>query len=136
MRFQELFKTVEPPPGGLEKLRSRLDEEETKRFPLLMRISYAGAALVVALALLLLVSRPFTRAPEEKPFNELLARSTDPSLVRYGVKEAPEAAVSIRRENRGRMAVMEMPVESDEVIFYWVVTLSPPEDEEDPEQTS
>lgn len=134
MEFKDLFKKYEPPPGGLETLRVRL--ERKKKSILLKPAIWASASFTVVLLLItiLIIQSTFPRIPrgEEDSFSRLVAQSNDPSLVRYGLVKAPVESVTIPEKDRSQLAALRVPIESEDVIFYWVSSL--PSDQEPEEK--
>ncbi len=136
MEFKDLFKKYEPPPGGLEALRTKLEDrekEEEKKSIFLRPACWAitGVALALLFIAALLIAQlilPSGPWKEKDFFSRLAAQSDDPSLVRYGLVKAPEEAVTVPKKDQTQLAVLRIPVESEDVIFYWVSSL--PSDQE------
>ena len=106
-----LFETLDPPPGGLAGLRSRIRRERRKQ---VRNRTLAAAAIVVAgLAVLPFLSVGEPTAPSPGLKSDLLA-------VQLGLVDPPEEIVSIRPDLRRQYAVQEIPTENEQVVFYLV----------------
>ncbi len=105
MKRDELFEVLDPPPGGLTRLRSRLAARSTRRRAVLS----LGSALAAACLVVLWV------APRETP----------------GLVMAAQALVATSREAveaRGTTAVEAMPSSNPSVVLYRVSAVEgPPE---------
>lgn len=141
MEFKNLFKKYEPPPGGLEALRIKLADEEIerRRKSIFMRPvywAYAGTAVLILLVTVILLMQfylPGESWEGKDSFTRLVAQSDDPSLIRYGLAQVPQEPVTVPKKSQAQLAVLQVPVESEEVIFYWVSSL--PSGEEMDEET-
>ena len=124
MNFEDLFKRYDPPPGGLERLRRRMAEEEGRSagFELWRFARTASVVVTIALVCVVLPYLAFWDNGGEDPFTELLKASRDPSLVRYGLAEPPRAELSIPADQKTRLAALKVPVDSEDVIFYWIAS--------------
>lgn len=115
LRREDVFATIEPPPGGLTRLRARLDERnEPARFPWRVRVAWIVAA-TAGVAIVLQLAPPPSEAP---------ALASTPGLVRLGVGVRPHDAVSVAPAERDRVAVLAV-AETPQVVFYRVATLTP-----------
>ncbi len=94
--MNDLFDELTPPPGGLDRLRSRLANERRRRAA---RWAAGGAVVLAAVAL-------FWMRPVPEP---VLVFQVDP------------AAISVPRDARARV-VVSLVSESDAVVFYDVAS--------------
>ena len=115
-RHQEPFESLEPPRGGLARLRDRI--EQRRRQARTRRASLAAAALLVAGgAGWLLVDRPGpgpTRLAGD-PFR--LAR------ISLGLAAPPAEPLTIRPASRHRAAARRVPLADERVVFYRIETV-------------
>lgn len=82
MSTDQLFKELEPPPGGAERFARRLDEIATERPRLRARtIGLAAAVSAVAVLTAVLLQRPAADAPE------LAVADSPPAVEVYGAPE-------------------------------------------------
>jgi hypothetical protein len=111
---EDLFPLLEPPPGGLARLRSLLDQEEMgrRRMPLIA-LGMASAAAAVLVAFVLLSNRG-----TGEPWRD----SEDPTLVRLGLTAPPSEPVEIPLRDRSSMAAMRVAVDDPNVVFYLVAS--------------
>jgi hypothetical protein len=116
-----LFRELAPPPGGLARLRDRLEAAEARRRRLALGWGAASALAAAALALVVTLT-PQGQAPALPP---LALRS--PALVRLGIQSPPDAPVTVPPEARARIAVSAVPVTDPGVIYYRVDMLAPAE---------
>jgi hypothetical protein len=135
VEFKDLFKKYEPPPGGLEALRIKLAgrEKVRRKKSIFLRPAYwafASAAVVIVLIAVIFFIQIFIQSllpgkpwAEKDSFSRLVAQSDDPSLIRYGLVKVPEEAVTVPKKSQTQLAVLQVPVESEDVIFYWVSSL-------------
>lgn len=125
MTFDDLFRMLEPPPGGLEALRDRMAElparRARRRRVRVLAGEVAAAALLAACLLLPALAR---RAGRDR-FTELALRSGVLSLVPPDMAEAPRRRVRVAGESEGRAAVLEIPTGSPDVLLFWVMRVAP-----------
>ena len=140
---QQVFEHHEPPPGGLAALRVRIDALETRehhnpRHALRWAAGLgAGALAVTVLALLITATRgqpDSTRTAavsnDSVPAAELLADRSGyahPGLIRYGLIDAPDAAITLAPAARNASAATRVPLDRADVTFYWISSTRPPE---------
>ena len=102
----DVFGIQEPPPGGLTRLRARLDAERVD--PLRWhRAAWVGATL----AAVAIVWNAPAIAPAE------LAGT--PGVVRLGAADSPRSSVAVPAAARADLAVLAV-AETPEVVFYRV----------------
>ena len=121
--LDRLFPDLVPPPGGLQRLRARLDARDERR-PALPRWTWALPPVAAAVAALLLTIRP--PAPPSAPRALPPAPFSSPALVRLGLEALPSAAVTVPPEARDHVSIQAVPVATEGVIYYRVDVLSPP----------
>jgi hypothetical protein len=125
---ERLFEPLDPPPGGLTRLRAGLRAERRRR---IRNRSLAGAlatAAATALLVVFLVPGGGAAAPLPGLESDLLA-------VKLGLAEAPAEVVSIRPDLRREYAVRQVPTSDERVVFYMVGSRRPPEPREtEPEE--
>lgn len=113
VKRDDVFAGIAPPPGGLTRLRARLDEEGAADPLRWHRAAWAGAALA---AVALLWTLP-TIAPARL--------ENAPGLVRLGVAAAPRSAVVVPGSARADLAVLAV-AETPDVVFYRVSSTRAP----------
>ena len=128
---EQVFEELEPPPGGLSRVRTRIDTHNARGVEKNMRSADGGTgpwfgraavlgALAVAVAMLFVLSR----APSERGCPAEMwgdpAENAHPALVHYGLARAPEQPVTIAPARRHTSAAIRVPVERTDVVFYWV----------------
>jgi hypothetical protein len=115
-RDERIFEVLEPPAGGLDRLRARLGHDRRRRTA--FRIAWAGAAsLVLAAATVLMLTLP-AGSPEE--FRD--------ARVHLGLLPRPSESVTIPVGSRHRTAALRVPLPDDRVVFYRVSTLEGDQD--------
>ncbi len=106
-----LFETLDPPPGGLPKLRERIEGDARWRKRGRPALGVSAGLLVVVL-----VGWVVSILPEEQDI------PTEFDLVRIhlGQLPAPSEALTISDPHSGQTAVRRVPLETDDVVFYLV----------------
>ena len=121
-RLKNLFQSYDPPEGGVQGLREKLDRLETKKpFFSLPRI-----ALVTSFAVILLVAGalvPKLMKPKSNLFMELVKKSENPAFIKYGYLERSEEAVSIPASARSHLTVKRVKASNKNVKFYIVESI-------------
>ena len=109
-----LFEMLEPPAGGLTRLRARIRRDQVRRVRAFrFAITAAGIAVMVTVAL---VAGLFPgAAPVLLPGLE-----SDLLAIQAGLVEPPAEPVSIPPALRRDFAVRRIPTSNDKVIFYLV----------------
>ncbi|HEY3450500.1 MAG TPA: hypothetical protein VGK67_29360 [Myxococcales bacterium] len=105
-RRSELFRQLEPPPGGMALLRERLERRRQRR-TWLLGVPAAAAAACVALVLGL-------RPPPPDPLRERLL--ADPMVYSLGLRPA-QAQVAA---GSGKTALAKVESGNPNVVVYWV----------------
>jgi hypothetical protein len=111
MRRDEIFERLDPPPGGLAALRSRIAPRPRPA----RRLAPLALAAAAAAIVLFVLSRG--RAPD--PLAAARQHGDAPEVA-LGLAPMPAAAVSIDREDRATTALAEVPTKDPHVAFYWV----------------
>jgi hypothetical protein len=109
--FGELFEWLEPPTGGLARLRARM--ERPPRRPALQLA--AACLMLLALALVLVLSPsagPDRRAPD---FGFV--------RLRLGIEPKPAEPLTVPDDMRELSAVSRVPLDDERVLFYLVGSL-------------
>jgi len=123
IRFKSLFKSYDPPEGGVQGLREKLDRLETKK-PF---FSSLKIALVTTLAVALLVAVGFIPGlikPRNNLFMELVKKSENPAFIKYGYLERSEEAVSIPASARSHLTIKRVNTSDKNVKFYLVENIN------------
>ncbi len=122
---QEIFERLEPPPGGLSGLRAKISAGRTgqqNRY----RTWAAVSASAIAILVVVLVSplgpyRLTVLDSYEQPSPAFALKGDEhPGLVTLGLRPNPEQPVSIPQRSRTQLAVQKVPLDTDEVLFYFV----------------
>jgi hypothetical protein len=121
MELEDLFVDLEPPSGGLQRLRRRLDAEPVeaprrRRW----RISWVTAAAAAAVVVVWLAVAP---AILGGPTLMVAAEEALPGLVHLGLADPPSEPVTVPEEERSRVAIERVTTATDAVVYYRVVTL-------------
>ena len=113
MKREDLFEQLEPPPGGVAKLRERMTARPS---PLVRRLVPAAAARAIAAGVLLFWSR------REKAPDLVAAARHRAGLeqVALGLAPAPAGSAALTEEERATTALAEVPTSNSKVAFYWV----------------
>lgn len=112
VKRDDVFGQLAPPPGGLTRLRARLDENGAD--PLRWhRAAWVSAALG-AVALLWTLPTISPASLEQAP-----------GLVRLGVAESPRSTVVVAGTARQGLAVLAV-AETPDVVFYRVASTTEP----------
>ena len=111
-RFIRLFEELEPPRGGLADLRARIETDRRRRVRRWQLQGAAAAAAVLVVAVLVFFP------PSDRPAP--LVAEFSPSLIRFGLGDAPAEPVTIPIGNRGEMAALRVPVDDQRVVLYLV----------------
>jgi hypothetical protein len=111
MKREDVFERLEPPPGGVAKLRERMAARPSS----MRRLVPVAAALAIAAVVLLFWSRGTTP--------DLVAAARHRAgleQVALGLAPAPGGAVALTDEERATTALAEVPTSNPAVAFYWV----------------
>jgi hypothetical protein len=114
MRHRDAFEKLEPPPGGLARLRGRLEDRPRARWPRVMVVFATGLAVIA------IVVRTSGGKIDVLAFAE---REGGGSEVRLGLSAPPEAAVMLTGESRFNAAIARIPTSDARVVMVQVATL-------------
>ena len=106
-----LFPILDPPPGGLTRLRARIREDRRRRRRS-WGLATAGIAALVLAVLVLMPARTEIRG--------LPGLESDLLAIQLGIVDPPREPVSIRPDLRGEFAVRRIPTTDERVVFYLV----------------
>ena len=117
--FGSLFKSYDPPGGGVNGLREKLDRLERKsNFFSLPKIAFASSfAVVILLAVLL---DPGLLKPKKNLFIDLVNKSENPAFIKYGYRKKSGEAVTIPDSAKSRLAVLRIETSNKNVKFYLI----------------
>lgn len=108
---EALFERLAPPPGGAAALRLRLRRDRWRR-----RVgpaAVAGASLALALAGLVRTAGRDRTIPREP----------HPALIALGLQAPPAEPATVPPDMRQRMALLRVPLATDDIVFYYVALL-------------
>ena len=113
MKREEVFEQLEPPPGGVARLRERMTERPSST---VRRLVPVAGALAVAAVVLLVWSRR-----ETTPDLVSSARQrAGLEQVALGLAPAPVGSAALTKDERTTTALAEVPSSNRAVAFYWV----------------
>ncbi len=120
MKREEVFEQLEPPAGGMAKLRERMTARPTVTsiFRARRYVPVAGALAVAAVVLLWWYRG---RAPDLVAASRQLGGLDQVAL---GLAPAPAGSASLTESGRATGALAEVPTSNPEVAFYWVSSTS------------
>ncbi|MBI4914655.1 MAG: hypothetical protein HY825_02315 [Acidobacteria bacterium] len=135
-RWNAAFERLDPPPGGLERLRHRLGEQDPPARPVWpLRLAVAAAAAAVAAILLWPSTGPDRRATDpvrtpsvEGPNDVVVAAaplSDNPLLIAAGLAPLPAEPVELRSSAVAGAALSHVPIDDPDVVFYLVAAAVP-----------
>lgn len=127
---QHVFDVRQPPAGGLQRLRARLDDGHRRAS--LGRVLWIGAAAVVAAGVAIAVSSSGVELRSTSPAPLPGAQEMLPVLAGLGMAAAPDEPVSVPDEARARIAVERVALPTDDVVYYWVASAEPESATEQP----
>lgn len=117
------FDRLTPPPGGLQALQARLDEEAAPRLPRWgLSLGVAGACAAVALVVWSATPPPIVIAAPQRHAAHATPPVDDWARALAGVDTPPAASASIPRRHQGQLALQRGPEISEGVDFYWVAS--------------
>jgi hypothetical protein len=124
IRFKRLFRSYDPPEGGIQGLREKLDRLEIKK----PSFSPPKIALVTTFAVLVLIAvavtpRLMKPRPRSNLFIELVKKSENPAFIKYGYKKRSGEAVSIPASARSHLAVKRVETFNENVKFYLIESI-------------
>ena len=124
IRFKRLFKSYDPPEGGVQGLRKKLDRLEAKKpFFYPPKIALVTTFAVVVLVSVALIPKLMKPRPRSNLFIELVKKSENPAFIKYGYLERSGEAVSIPASARSRLTVKRVETSNKNVRFYLVESI-------------
>jgi hypothetical protein len=112
MKHEDVFEQLEPPHGGLARLRDRMSTQPSW---MAQRLVPIAAALAIAAVVFLFWFRGTT------PDLVAAARHRGgPEEVALGLAPALGGSAALTEEERATTALAEVPTSSPTVAFYWV----------------
>jgi hypothetical protein len=115
--YKSLFGSYDPPEGGIQGLREKLNRLETKKPffspPRIALVTTFAVTLLVAVALI-----PGLMKPKSNLFIELAKKSENPAFIKYGYLERSEEAVSIPASAKSHLTVKRVETSNENVKFY------------------
>ena len=125
IRFENFFESYDPPEGGVQGLREKLDRLETKNPffspPRIALVTSFAVVLLVAVALIPGLMKP---TPRSNLFTELIKKSENPVFIKYGYLERSEEAVSIPASARSHLTIKRVNTSDKNVKFYLVENIN------------
>ncbi len=121
-RVGDVFEKLEPPAGGLERLRERLAVEEParRRRAWLRPLGLLAPAAATLALLAVLVVRGHEPPREDRgPVEAWLARGGNPALIACGVVARPVEPVTAVPGAQGALGLLRVDTRPD-VVFYLV----------------
>jgi len=120
-----LFPVLDPPPGGLTRLRARIRQDRRRRTASWGLVTAAAGIAALVLAVLVLTPAP-------RKIRALPGLESDLLAIQLGIVDPPREPVSVRPDLRNEFAVRRIPTTDERVVFYLVGSrsggpASPPE---------
>ena len=114
MKRDDVFERLEPPPGGMAKLRERMTARSS---PAVRRLVPTFAALAIAAVVLLFLFRSRPAPPDL-----VTAARHQGALEQVALGLAPSSGspVALTAEERGTTALAEVRTTNPTVAFFWV----------------
>ena len=109
------FETLDPPSGGLARLRANI-RQDTRRRVQLRRVRAAALAVCLAAAIGWALFEPRS-APMAPPAEFEFVR------ISLGLAPPPTGVLTIPEDRRADTAVQRVPLATDRVVFYRVAFL-------------
>ena len=109
---ERVFETFEPPPGGLARLRERID----RRMGWRARVRYVPAATAASLLVALVSWTAFNPGGRPAPPPAEL----DLIRMHLGLLASPSETLTIPVDQRSTTAIRRVPLPTDQVVFYMV----------------
>jgi hypothetical protein len=114
MKREDVFERLEPPPGGVAKLRERMTARPSS---IGRRLGPVAAPLAIAAVVLVFLFWPSDTTPD------LVAAARHRAgleQVALGLAPAPGGPAVLTDDERGTTALAEVPTSNSSVAFYWV----------------
>jgi hypothetical protein len=113
-----LFEVLEPPPGGLAKLRARIASDTRQRRSFELLGYAAAAALLLFLTGVTIVGPRGSRSGYAMP-------QFDQARLRLGMDSSPAEALTIPASERAVLGAQRIPLPTNDVQFYLVASIAP-----------
>ena len=124
-RLKNLFQSYDPPEGGVQGLREKLNRFETKKpFFSNPRMALVTTFIIVALFSVVLIPKLIKPRPRSNLFMELVKKSENPAFIKYGYLERNEEAVSIPPSARSHLTIKRIKTSDKNVKFYLVESIN------------
>ncbi len=107
---REVFDLLEPPPGGVERMRARFAESAQKRAS--VGLAALGVATVLALAAVLVY---FPTAPPSSPADNAMVAA--PEFDRLLGRDAPPVPLTVKRDDQP-VQIEELPSSDPQIRMY------------------
>jgi hypothetical protein len=119
IKFDFFLKSYNPPEGGVQRLREKLDKEERKGdlFSIPKIVFASSVAMIIILAVLL---TPTLFKPKKDLFVDLVNKSNNPVFIKYGYIKKRGEAVSILGSAKSHLAVLCVETPNKNVKFYLI----------------
>ena len=115
MKREDVFERLEPPPGGMAKLRERMAARPAVSFLRAPRLVPVAAVLAIAAVLMLFWYRG-------RPPDLVAAARQHGGLEEgaLGLAPASRGSAALPDKDRATTALAEVPTSNPTVAFYWV----------------
>jgi hypothetical protein len=123
----ELFERLDPPPGGVTRLRAAIERHDRRRLEARRVRSLCWAAAAAAATVLVWLAATWLSHPDGDVGRNRLALGADgadPALVGLGLADPPAERVSVPPAERHRVAVERVEVDVPGVVYYRVAVVS------------
>jgi len=126
--WHDVFEDLEPPPGGLEVLQSRLAEApalefQSRRRTRRARWVVAAVATCVFIWILIPSTSQNRRGATENRLEPAVMAEGNPALFRFGLVAPSAEAVTVPPDLRHQIAVQKVELGTPNVIYYRVAVL-------------
>jgi hypothetical protein len=114
----KLFEPLEPPRGGFEGLRARI-ERHSRRRASYEQLGYASATALLLFLIAATIIGPRGLRPEPR------LPEFDQARVRLGMSSSPAEALTIPVSERATLGAQRIQLPTDDVLFYLVASIAP-----------
>ena len=123
INFDSIFKSYDPPEGGISGLHKKLDKLESKGSLFsLPKIAFASAfAAVIILAVLFY---PGLLKPKKNLFTDLVSKSDNPVFIKYGYIKKEAEGVTIPDSEKTHLAALRVETSNKNVKFYLIESIN------------
>lgn len=112
----KLFESLEPPRGGLEGLKARI-ERRSRRSASFERLGYASAIVLLLLLTAAMIIGPRGLRPEPP------LAAFEQARLRLGMSSSPVEALTIPASERASVGARRVALPTDDVLFYLVASI-------------